>query len=109
MGITKDAIMRMLVFFDLPTKSREEKKAAAKFRAFLIADGFEMVQWSVYMRVCKGESAVTKHRIRIHAEVPLRGHIRILHITELQYTRMDILGNMPKKSTDYKVEQLTLL
>lgn len=101
--------MRMLVFFDLPTGTKKEKKAACQFRTFLLMDGFEMVQWSVYMRVCKGEKSVAKHTLRIKTQVPEKGHVRILHVTELQYTRMSILGSAPKKPTDAVVEQFTLL
>ena len=40
--------MRIVVFFDLPVVTAKEKKAAAKFRKFLIKDGYNMMQWSVY-------------------------------------------------------------
>lgn len=101
--------MRLLVFFDLPTKSKKNKKDAAKFRAFLLGDGFEMVQWSVYMRVCKGESAIQKHKIRVEAEIPLEGHVRVIQVTELQYIKMEIWGSTRKKMSDAPVQQLTLL
>ena len=38
--------MRIVVFFDLPVVTAKEKKAAAKFRKFLIKDGYNMMQWS---------------------------------------------------------------
>lgn len=40
--------MRMIVFFDLPVGTARERKAATKFRNFLIKDGYHMVQYSVY-------------------------------------------------------------
>ena len=49
--------MRMLVFFDLPVVTAKEKKDAAKFRKFLLKDGYNMVQWSVYSRICNGMDA----------------------------------------------------
>lgn len=46
--------MRVIVFFDLPTVTKKDKKIAAEFRKFLLQDGYYMLQWSVYSRVCKG-------------------------------------------------------
>lgn len=43
--------MRMLVFFDLPVKTREQRRAATRFRNFLLGDGYYMVQYSVYTRI----------------------------------------------------------
>lgn len=109
MAVGKDAIMRLLVFFDLPTKSKKDRKEAARFRTHLLQDGFEMVQLSVYMRVCKGESAVEKHKLRVQSAIPEYGHVRVMSVTELQYTRMKVLGSVQKRRSDKPLEQLTLL
>ena len=50
--------MRIVVFFDLPVVTAKEKKAATKFRKFLIKDGYNMMQWSVYSRICNGTDSV---------------------------------------------------
>ena len=42
--------MRMIVFFDLPVGTARERKAATKFRNFLIKDGYHMVQYSVILQ-----------------------------------------------------------
>ena len=39
--------MRVMVFFDLPVKTKKDRKAYTDFRKFLIKDGFIMVQYSV--------------------------------------------------------------
>ena len=57
--------MRIVVFFDLPVVTAKEKKAAAKFRKFLIKDGYNMMQWSVYSRICNGTDSVAMHRQRL--------------------------------------------
>ena len=44
--------MWVLVFFDLPTETRTERKVAARFRKNLLDDGFAMFQFSIYMRFC---------------------------------------------------------
>ena len=44
--------MWVLVFFDLPTDTKKERKVAAKFRKDLLGDGFSMFQFSIYIRHC---------------------------------------------------------
>ena len=45
-------IMRMLCMFDLPVETEEERRAYRIFRKNLMQEGFVMMQYSVYVRVC---------------------------------------------------------
>ena len=102
--------MRMLVFFDLPVNSRSAQKEATRFRNFLIKDGFHMMQYSVYCRVCNGYDTVETHHKRLKENLPDNGAIRLLVITEKQYESMVILlGNYKPQDDVYACEQLTLL
>lgn len=83
--------MRILVFFDLPVKTKNERRLATKFRNFLLKDGFYMVQFSVYARVCNGNDTVELHKKRLKQNVPKEGSIRVLVITEKQYENVEIL------------------
>ena len=83
--------MRMLVFFDLPVKTKEQRRAATRFRNFLLGDWYYMVQFSVYARICCGMDSVESHRQRLHRAVPPHGSVRLLVITEKQYTHLEIL------------------
>lgn len=49
--------MRILVFFDLPVLSLEQRRDYRSFRKFLIKDGFIMLQESVYCKMVLNESA----------------------------------------------------
>ena len=62
--------MRMLVFFDLPMVSKAEKRAYTVFRRFLLNDGYDMIQFSVYGRILNGSDAVDKHMRRLLANLP---------------------------------------
>jgi CRISPR-associated protein Cas2 len=42
----------LIVAFDLPVGTRKQRKAATDFRNYLIDDGFQMIQFSVYARAC---------------------------------------------------------
>lgn len=101
--------MRLLVFFDLPVKTKPQRKAATQFRNFLIKDGYYMIQFSVYGRVCNGYDAVEKHKKRLKSAVPDNGSIRLLVITEKQYEKIDILvGAYKPDDDDFLSKQLTL-
>ena len=54
--------MRMIVFFDLPVQTKTERRYATTFRNFLLKDGYHMLQFSVYARVCNGNDAVQETR-----------------------------------------------
>ena len=83
--------MRIVVFFDLPVVTAKEKKAAAKFRKFLIKDGYNMMQWSVYSRICNGTDSVAMHRQRLKQNLPENGSVRALTLTEKQFESIDVL------------------
>ena len=82
--------MRILLFFDLPVKREQECKEATKFRNFLLKDGFFMVQYSVYVRVCNNLENCIMHENRIKQNLPQNGSVRLLIITEKQYESMRI-------------------
>ena len=101
--------MWIFVFFDLPVMTKSERKVATKFRQFLISDGYLMLQYSVYIRLCRGQDAVTKHVIRLTKKLPAKGNIRVLQVTDKQYERMKTLVGIVKKQEKLGYDQLILL
>lgn len=87
--------MRLLVFFDLPMVTKAEKRAYVQFRRFLLNDGFDMIQWSVYGRILNGKDAETKHMARLSDNLPPEGSVRCMTVTEKQYAGMRLLVGMP--------------
>lgn len=101
--------MRMLVFFDLPVQTKKQRREATAFRNFLIKDGYHMLQYSVYARVCNGNDAVAKHRARLTGQLPANGAVRLVVVTEKQYQSIEILlGPFSPADTSFACEQLTL-
>ncbi len=84
--------MRLMIFFDLPTKTDKQRESYRKFRKLLIDDGYIMVQYSVYSRFCRNYAAIEKHKSRIEKNKPKQGEIRIMIITEKQYLSMYIIN-----------------
>lgn len=87
--------MRMLVFFDLPVVTRAERRAYTQFRRFLLNDGFDMIQFSVYGRILNGNDAQDKHLKRLIANLPPDGSVRLLTVTEKQFASMRLLVGLP--------------
>ena len=101
--------MRMIVFFDIPVKTKRQRRIATGFRNFLIKDGYHMVQYSVYARVCNGIDAVNKHRSRLKTALPENGSVRLMVVTEKQYAKMEyVLGESCSEIIDSE-ERLIVL
>ena len=83
--------MRMIVFFDLPTKTRKNKHDYVHFRRFLLKDGFDMIQFSVYSRIIVGKDGEKQHYNRIKEHLPPVGSVRCITVTEKQYASIQFL------------------
>ncbi len=84
-------IMRLMVMFDLPTETSKQRKQYRQFRKKLINEGFIMIQYSVYVRVCTTKSAAEFLEKRIKDFLPDEGIIQSLVLTEKQYSDMHFL------------------
>lgn len=83
--------MRLLVLFDLPTGSKSERKTYAKFRKFLIDDGYHMEQFSVYSRALLSRDSSETHLQRLRANLPSAGAVTVLLLTEKQFESRQVL------------------
>lgn len=86
--------------FDMPTITIEDRKNYTKFRDKLIDDGFVMIQYSIYIRICKNQDDIFKHISRVKSFAPQKGNIRLLQVTEKQYEQMIMLRGV--KNDDEK-------
>ena len=101
--------MRIMVFFDLPVVKQKDRKEYSQFRKFLLNDGYDMVQYSVYSRICNGNDGVNKHIYRLNSNLPQKGSVRCMIITEKQYGEMKFLvGKKKKQEKKIDANQLTL-
>lgn len=90
-------IMWVLVFFDLPTETKSDRKTASGFRKEILKDGFNMFQFSIYLRHCPSRENADVHIKRVKKILPEKGHIGILCITDKQFGDMEIFYG--KKAT----------
>ena len=83
-------VMWILVFFDLPTETKKDKKAYALFRKQLQQDGFTMFQFSIYIRHCSSSENAQVHIKRVKSYLPKYGEVGILSITDKQFGSMEL-------------------
>lgn len=83
--------MRVLVFFDLPVVTGEQRREYTKFRKFLLKSGFLMLQESVYCKLALNGTAVNGIVDNIHKNSPPEGLVQLLTVTEKQYSKMDFI------------------
>jgi CRISPR-associated protein Cas2 len=95
MSHTTRRFMRLIVFFDLPTVTKTERRRYTQFRKFLLNDGYDMIQFSVYGRILSGKDAEAKHSQRLINNIPPEGSVRSLVVTEKQYASARILVGLP--------------
>lgn len=101
--------MRLLVFFDLPIVKPAQKRAYTLFRRFLLKDGYDMIQWSVYGRIVNGHDDAQKHLQRLTENLPPEGSVRSLQISEKQFANMKIhVGTLRFQEEKVTNEQLLL-
>ena len=101
--------MWLFVLFDLPVKTKPQRRVATKFRKFLIDDGYIMLQYSVYARVCRGQEAVNKHVGRLLKKLPGEGSVRSLQVTDMQYARMKTLVGTRPAEEEIGTAQMIML
>lgn len=83
--------MRVIVMFDLPTATAEDKKNYMRFRKDLIKMGFDMLQYSVYTRITRNYDDARKYINKVHCVLPPVGSVRVLQVTEKQYAGMLVM------------------
>lgn len=101
-------IMWVLVFFDLPTDTKKERRAAAQFRKQLMGDGFTMFQFSIYVRHCASRENADVHLRRVKAILPEYGHVAVITITDKQFGEIEIFHNCKSIPPNAPGQQLEL-
>jgi|SRR5665213_1401938 len=96
----------VLVFFDLPVGSTDERRDAANFRKDLLKDGYMMVQFSVYARPCGTADRVETQVRRLKSKIPPKGEVRGLMISDAQWGRMISMRSQQKTDAEKMPAQM---
>jgi CRISPR-associated protein Cas2 len=85
----------LVVTFDLPVGTPKQRKGATQFRDFLLDDGFQMIQFSVYARACVSFARQGTHLERVKKHLPEEGHVRAIFVTRAQWERSFVIYGSP--------------
>jgi CRISPR-associated protein Cas2 len=100
--------MWVLVLFDLPTETKKERRDAAQFRKKLIENGFQMFQFSIYLRFCQSVENAEMHTKRVKTLLPEKGKVGVISITDKQFGKMELFYGAKPKTATPPPQQLTL-
>lgn len=101
--------MRIIVFFDLPVLTIENRRNYSRFRKFLIKNGFMMMQESVYCRMALNQNSANSIIGNIRANKPPEGLVQVLTITEKQFSKMEFLTGSYKSEVVDSDERLVII
>ncbi len=101
-------VMWVLVFFDLPTETKKDKKAYALFRKNLQRDGFTMFQFSIYVRHCASMENAQVHIKRVKSFLPEYGNVGVMCITDKQFGAIELFYGKKSKPSNAPGQQLEL-
>ena len=100
--------MWMMVMFDLPTETKEERKAAHDFRTMLLEHGFSMSQFSVYIKFTGVRENCSRYVRIVRENSPHKGDIIILFFTDKQFSDMIYVKKRDDRESIKAPEQFLL-
>ena len=101
--------VRIILFFDLPTESLENKREYRKFRKFLIKKGFLMLQESVYCKLALNQTVAKAVVNSVKSNKPKDGLVQLIVITEKQFSKMEYICGENKSNIIDSDSKLVIL
>src|SRR4051794_21840864 len=101
-------LMWMMVMFDLPVITAEERKSATDFREHLKDLGFMMAQYSVYMKHTAGQRECDTLITRVHEMLPEGGRVYVHCLTDRQYEKIVRFERKKKLGAQKNPEQFEI-
>ena len=101
--------MRVLVMFDLPIGTSEQRREYSRFRKFLLKSGFLMMQESVYCKLALNGTVTNTIVENVHKNKPKEGIVQLLTVTEKQYAKMEFIVGTAQHEVLDSDERLVVL
>ena len=101
--------MRLMVMFDTPMDTSEQRRAYRHFHKALIKEGFLMMQYSVYVRVCPNKKSTEFIEKRLKPFTPPGSKVQTLTVTEKQYQAMHFMAGEPSNDVLNSAERTIVI
>lgn len=101
--------MRLIIMFDLPMLTENDRRSYSVFRSFLLKSGFFMMQESIYCKLNQNQSDLESVLNRIRSNAPNRGVIQALTITEKQFSKIEYISGSPHTDVIHSTDRIIFL
>ena len=101
--------MRVIVMFDLPVLTTEDRRQYTRFRKYLIKSGFLMLQESIYCKMATNDSAAEAIVSNVRKHKPPQGLVQVLRVTEKQFSKMEYIVGDSKSEVLDSTERIVIL
>lgn len=101
--------MRVMVMFDLPVLTAQQRRAYRQFRKHLIHNGFIMIQESIYCKLVQNTVAADNIVNGIKKNKPQEGLVQLIKVTEKQYSKMEYIVGVSHSEILDTDERLVIL
>ncbi len=101
--------MRIIVFFDLPVETSDDRRAYRYFRKFLIKNGFLMMQESVYSKLVLNTTVASTVMGIVRKNCPADGLVQMLMVTEKQYNSIEMIIGEKRSDVIDSTNKLVIL
>ena len=101
--------MRVIVFFDLPVLTAENRRDYRTFRKFLMKNGFIMMQESVYSKLALNSTIVNGVMDKVRKNRPPEGLVQMMAVTEKQYGKMEFIVGEKKSNVLQSDDRLVII
>ncbi len=98
----------LLLMFDLPVMTKEQRRLATSYRKMLLDLGFNQVQLSIYSKYLVNASGVRSILPWVKTNVPTHGEVRMLRLTDEQWAATYRFYGPAQIDVEGKPEQLGL-
>ena len=78
-------VMWLLVTFDCPVLTKQQRRDATQFRNMLLQNNFTMLQYSCYLKHLPTFAAAEARMNSLRSSIPEEGHVTFLFLTDKQY------------------------
>lgn len=100
--------MWILVLFDLPVATKEERRQYTRFRNRLLDLGLSRMQFSVYVRCVPDDERADGLAKQIRTFLPPGGEVRILQVTARQFQKQLVFYGKKRAEPEKEPRQLEL-
>lgn len=105
----RNRFMRVIVFFDLPVETVEDRKAYRTFRKFLLNEGFIMLQESIYSKLALNQTSANLITAKLRKNKPPKGLVQVLKVTEKQFANIENLTGVRQPEEIDSTQRMVIL